>query len=296
MTTRKLFANFIVFFFILFICCSTLINLHHCSPLGNEVQEGHHLHQQPHIHPHLSSSSLLLSKSLESYPTSSDASLPFQSLKEDFPEQQQLSSHDSSSSSDSSISSSKCSLEELTSLFKEDHVVRKALEVYSEKRGLEQMKLIIQEATGLHFSSHINSIPIVAHDHPAPSISEELSSTSTEDVVREFPKKFSPEKVVKSNQVTEDDGVQEFIGSVNGHSSGRNQETDSNRDEQEIHFQEQVGQTGNGPLDRPFDGEFKGTIDIPVNLDSSVESSSQRRKNFNNNVVVSMTSLSKVGV
>lgn len=268
--TRQMFANFIVFSFSLFICSSTIIELCHCLPLDNEVQEGHHLH------PHISSSSHLSSKSDASYPTSSDSSL--KSLQEDFPVKP--SSHDSSSSSDS-VSSSGCSLKDLNSIFTEDEVIRKALEVYSKTRGAEQMKLLIQEATGLQFVGHINSIPVV-HDSPpsVPSLSQELSIQDVHH--HESPKKFHTESVVKSNQVTDseddDDGVHEFIGSVNGQAS------DSNRQDDQL--QEQVDH-GNGELDHAFDGEFRGTIDIPVNLDSSSESSSTRRRHFKNDVVVS---------
>lgn len=253
--SRKSFINFIVF-----LSWSILLKECQCSSLASDgFQHSHH----PHSHLSLPKT---LSSSFDSSSESPQESLPREPLNSP-----------SSSSSLSTHSSGGCSLSELNSLFVEDYVIREAVKVFFKRRGLDRTKLLFREITGqLSFEekSIVNSIPAtILQPPPVPAMIEEVSDEETPR--QELSKTSSADKAVKTNQVTnEDDEVNELVGvnNVNGKSD------------------DEVKETGNRPpLDDVFEGgEFRGAINIPVNVNTDSALSSSRNNLLNNDMIVSI--------
>ena len=264
--SRKSFVKFIVF-----LSWGILLKECQCTSL---VSDG--LQRSHHSYPHLSLSRTVAS-SFDSSSESPQESLPRKPLDSS------SSSRDSpsSSSSLSTHSSASCSLSQLSSLFEEDYVVREAVKVFFKRRGLDRTKLLFREITGqLSFEekSIVNSIPTVMVQPPPPPVPAMIEEVADEEIPRqELSKTSSTDKAVKTNQVTdEDDEVNELNGvnNVNGKSD----------DEAE------VKETGNRPpLDDVFEGgEFRGAINIPVNVNTDSTASSSRKNLLNNDMIVSI--------
>lgn len=149
----------------------------------------------------------------------------------------------------SSSSPTSCSLEEAASLFSEEDVLKKAIEHFTQTYGQEKVKNLIQEATGMVCLSQ--SLPLFP---PLLTLRKPLSPVARTGIPLD-----TAEGQVKSNEVIDESS------NINNNHDHQHHQHDINPDDQEK-------QGGND-----FGDNFKGTIDIGLNIDSKTRDLNLRK-------------------
>jgi len=154
---------------------------------------------------------------------------------------------DTSPSSSSSLTS--CSLEETASLFSEEDVLKKAIEHFTQRHGQEKVRNLIQEATGMACLSQ--SLPLFP---PLLTLRKPLIPVARTGITLD-----KTEGQVKSNEVIDEN-------------SNNNNDNNHDHHQHDINPDDQEKQDGN-----EFGDNFKGTIDIGLNIDSKTRNLNLRK-------------------